>query len=225
MCSESENPDLFWALRGGGGNFGVATSFEYQLHPVGPLIFGGIIGWALSQAAEILAFHREQTRSAPDELGLSAVFVTAPPLHGHAVDPGRPRSTGTSLALEGGLSRRAHRRRDRRGRRGRGAGAVARVGADDTAFGQRDGRFLFNAVSMWEDPSANDANVAWARAFHEALQPFATEGVYVNVLSDEGPERVAAAYGPEKFERLARIKAEYDPDNRFRLNQNIPPAK
>lgn len=287
VCSESENPDLFWALRGGGGNFGVATSFEYQLHPVGPLIFGGIIGWPLSQAAEILAFHREQTRSAPDELGISTVFVTAPPLPfvpeslqfqpvlvgifcwSGDVDEGRDvlrpwldlappiqmvdalpytvmQSIQDDLAPPGRHSYwkagyLAELTDDAIAAAVEVAaqvpspfslaelvlwgGAVARVGADDTAFGQRDGRFLFNAVSMWEDPSATDANVAWARAFHEALQPFATEGVYVNFLSDEGPERVAAAYGPEKFERLARIKAEYDPDNRFRLNQNIPPAK
>ena len=71
MCSHDENAELFWALRGGGGNFGVATSLEYQLHPVGPIVLGGLIGWPLGQADEILAFHREQTRTAPDELGIS----------------------------------------------------------------------------------------------------------------------------------------------------------
>jgi FAD/FMN-containing dehydrogenase len=103
-------------------------------------------------------------------------------------------------------------------------GAVGRVGADETAFGQRDGRFLFNTVSMWEDPAANTENIAWARAFHDAMQPYATEGVYVNFLSEEGDARVVEAYGAEKYARLAKLKAQYDPDNLFSLNQNIAPA-
>jgi FAD/FMN-containing dehydrogenase len=85
-------------------------------------------------------------------------------------------------------------------------------------------RAVWNAISMWEEPDATDANVSWARAFHDALQPFATGGVYVNFLSEEGDERIKAAYGAEKYARLARNKARYDPKNLFRLNQNIPPA-
>jgi FAD/FMN-containing dehydrogenase len=286
VCSEIENPDLFWALRGGGGNFGVATSFEYQLHPVGPIILGGIMGWPIAQASEILAFHREQTRGAPDELGISTAFVTAPPLpfvpdslqfrpvivailcwsgdidEGREVirpwldqappilmvdalpytflqavqddmaPPGRhsywkagylDELTDDAIAAAVGVAEQVPSPFSL-AELVLWGGAVGRVGADETAFGQRDGRFLFNAVSMWEDPAAADANVAWARDFHDALQPFASGGVYVNFLSDEGPERIAAAYGPEKFARLARIKAEYDPENLFRLNQNIPPA-
>ena len=103
-------------------------------------------------------------------------------------------------------------------------GAFARVGPDETAFGHRDSRFLFNVVSMWEDPATDDANIGWARGFHAALEPFATDGVYVNFLSDEGDDRVRAAYGPKKYARLASIKAKYDPDNFFRLNQNIKPT-
>ncbi len=287
VCSEIENPDLFWAVRGGGGNFGVATSFEYQLHPVGPIILGGIMGWPLAQATEILAFHREQTRGVPDELGISTAFVTAPPLPfvpdslqlqpaivvifcwSGDLDEGREvmrpwldhappiqmvdalpytfmQSIQDDLAPAGRHSYwKAGYLADLTDDAIAAAagvaakvpspfslaelvlfgGAVARVAENETAFGQRDGRFIFNAISMWEDPSATDANVAWAREFHDALQPFATGGVYVNFLSEEGPERVAAAYGDEKFARLARIKAEVDPDNRFRLNQNIPPAK
>jgi FAD/FMN-containing dehydrogenase len=104
-------------------------------------------------------------------------------------------------------------------------GAVARIGVNDCAFGERDGRFLYNAVSTWENPAEDEQNIPWARAFHDAMQPFATGGVYVNFLSDEGADRVRAAYGDEKFARLAKIKAEYDPDNLFALNQNIPPAQ
>jgi FAD/FMN-containing dehydrogenase len=103
-------------------------------------------------------------------------------------------------------------------------GAVARVDADATAFGQRYGRFLYNAVATWEDPTADATQVPWARAFHDAMQPSATGGVYVNFLSEEGHERVRAAYGEDKFARLTTIKAAYDPTNLFALNQNIPPA-
>ncbi len=286
VCSEDENADLFWALRGGGGNFGIATSLEYRVHPVGPLVLGGLIGWPLAQAPEILAFHREQTRNAPDELGISAAFVTAPPLPfvpealqfqpaiaiilcwSGDIDEGREvvqpwldlappiqmvdampytfmQSIQDDLAPKG---RQSYWKSGYLTELTDDAisaavgvagqvpspfslaeivlfgGAVARVGVDDTAFGQRDGRFLFNAISMWEDPSTTEANVAWARGFYEALQPFATDGVYVNFLSEEGDDRIVEAYGADKYARLGRIKAEYDPDNLFRLNQNIPPA-
>jgi FAD/FMN-containing dehydrogenase len=286
VCNDDENADLFWALRGGGGNFGVATSFEYQLHPVGPLVLGGLIGWPLAQAPEILAFHREQTRSAPDELGISAAFVTAPPLPfvpealqfqpavavilcwSGDLDEGRevirpwldlapPIQMVEAMpytimnSLQDDLAPPGRHSYWKSGYLAElpddaiaavadvasevpspfslaeivlWGGAAGRVGADDTAFGQRDGRFLFNAISMWEDPGATEANVAWARGFYEALQPFATEGVYVNFLSEEGDQRVVEAYGAEKYARLASIKSEYDPDNLFRLNQNIIPA-
>ncbi|MGZ4734678.1 MAG: FAD-binding oxidoreductase [Acidimicrobiia bacterium] len=286
VCSESENAELFWALRGGGGNFGVVTSFEFRLHPVGPLVLGGLIGWPLERAPEILAFHREQTRSAPDQLGISAAFVTAPPLPfvpedlqfkpaiamilcwSGDIDEGRevvkpwldlapPIQMVDAMpytimnSLQDDLTPAGRHSYWKSGyltdlsdeaiaaAAGVAAkvpspfslaevvlfgGAVARVGADDTAFGQRDGRFLFNAISMWEDPSASEANVAWAREFFDALQPHATDGVYVNFLSEEGDQRVVEAYGAEKYARLARIKAQYDPDNLFKLNQNIIPA-
>jgi len=286
VCSDTENTELFWALRGGGGNFGVATSLEYQLHPVGPLVLGGLIGWPLAQAAEILAFHREQSRTAPDVLGISATFVTAPPLsfvpealhfqpaivvifcwsgdldEGRAVirpwlDLAPPIQVVDAMpytVMQSIQDQFAPPGRQSYWKAGYlteltddaitaavdvaaqvpspfslaeivlWGGAIARVAADETAYGQRDGRFLFNAVSMWEDPAATDANVSWARAFHDAMQPFATGGAYVNFLSEEGDDRIKAAYGADKFARLAQIKAQYDPENLFRLNQNIPPA-
>jgi FAD/FMN-containing dehydrogenase len=287
VCSEDSHADLFWALRGGGGNFGVATTLEYRLHPVGPQILGGIIGWPLDQAAEMLAFHREQTRDVPDELGISAVFVTAPPLpfvpeelHDQPaiallvcwsgdIDDGRevlrpwlelgpppiqfvdaipytamqtllddlqpPGRRGywksgyltelTDDAIEAGVAIAAEARSPfNTAEFVLWGGAMARVDADATAFGQRDGRFLYNAVATWEDPTADAIHVPWARAFHDAMQPSATGGVYVNFLSEEGHERVRAAYGEDKLARLTKIKAAYDPTNLFALNQNIPPA-
>lgn len=285
-CSEEENADLFWALRGGGGNFGVATGFEFKLHQVGPLVLGGLLGWPLEQAPEILAFHREQTRNVPEELGISTAMVTAPPLPfvpealqfkpavvvilcwSGDIDEGREvirpwleqnppiqmvdampytimNSLQDALAPKGRHSYwKSGYLSDLTDEVIAGAakvaagvpspfslaefvlwgGAVARVGKDDTAFGERDARFVFNAVSMWEDPKANDANVAWSRAFFDAVQPAATGGVYVNFLSEEGPDRVREAYGPEKYARLAQIKAKHDPGNLFHLNQNISPA-
>ncbi len=279
VCNEGENRDLFWALRGGGGNFGVATSLEFQAHPVGPLILGGLIGWPLGQAPEILEFHREQTRDAPDELGMSAAFVTAPPLPfvpealqfqpaiavilcwSGDIDEGREvikpwmdlappiqmvdalpytfmQSIQDDLAPPG---RHSYWKSgylaeltddaiaaavDVAGRVPSPfslaelvlwGGAVARVGTDDTAFGQRDGRFLFNAISMWEDPAVSDDNVAWARGFYEALQPFAAEGVYVNFLSEEGDERIVEAYGAEKY------AAPGSDQSRVRPRQPVPP--
>jgi FAD/FMN-containing dehydrogenase len=285
-CNRDSDSDLFWALRGGGGNFGVATTLEYRLHPVGPEILGGIIGWPLDRASEVLAFHREQTRGLPDELGISATFVTTPPLPfvpedlqdkpGVAVlfcwsgdlDEGRdvikpwldlgppirfvdamPYTVMQSLldplqppgrltywksgylteltddAIEAAASLAGETPSPfTLAEFVLWGGAVARVGDGDTAFGERQGRFLYNASSTWEDPADADANIAWARRFHDAMGPSGTGGVYVNFLTDEGAERVQAAYGADKFARLAQIKARYDPTNFFRLNQNIPPA-
>jgi FAD/FMN-containing dehydrogenase len=287
VCSHDSNAELFWALRGGGGNFGVVTTFEYQLHPVGPNILGGIIGWPLDAARDVLAFHRERTRDLPDELGISVAFVTAPPLPfvpehlqfqpaiaailcwSGDVDDGRdvlepwldfgpppiqfvetmPYTVMQTLldplqppgrrsywksgylteltddAIDAGVSVAAEARSPFNiAELVLWGGAVARVGADDTAFGERGGRFLYNAVSTWENATDDHIHMPWARTFHDAMQPFASGGVYVNFLSDEGADRVRAAYGPAKFDRLAKIKAAYDPHNIFSLNQNIPPA-
>ena len=102
--------------------------------------------------------------------------------------------------------------------------AVARVGEDDTAFGNRRATYAYNVNSMWTDPSADDVHETMNREFAAALAPFATGGVYVNFLGDEGNARIRAAYGDAKYERLARLKRRFDPENLFRLNQNIPPA-
>jgi FAD/FMN-containing dehydrogenase len=287
VCSPDAHAELFWALRGGGGNFGVVTSFEYRLHPVGPLVLGGLIAWPVERAGEVLRFHREQTRDAPDELGITMAFVTAPPLEfvpeelrdrpavaaivcwSGEIDDGRrilgpwldfgspplqlvePMPYPAMQTLLDVLQPAGRRTYWKSGylheltddaidaavavaAQARSpfslaefvlwGGAVARVATGDTAFSQRDGRFLYNASSIWENPADDDIHQPWAGAFHDAMQPFATGGVYVNFLSEEGPDRVRAAYGPATFDRLARIKAAYDPENLFVLNQNIPPA-
>jgi len=102
-------------------------------------------------------------------------------------------------------------------------GAVARVPDGATAFGQRGAPYLLNIVARWTDPGTDDAQIAWARDLYAAAEPFSTGGTYVNFLS-AGDDRVAAAYGQDKYERLARLKETWDPTNVFRLNQNIRPA-
>jgi FAD/FMN-containing dehydrogenase len=103
-------------------------------------------------------------------------------------------------------------------------GAVARVGADETAFNHRDAAYNLAIIARWQDAKDRDANIAWVRSVHEAMEPFTTGGVYVNYLGEEGQDRVRAAYGPEKYSRLVALKDEYDPGNLFRCNQNIRPS-
>jgi Berberine and berberine like len=104
-------------------------------------------------------------------------------------------------------------------------GAVARVGRNATAFARRDAPYLLNIAARWQDPAETDLNVGWARELHEAMTPFATGGVYVNFLGEEGQDRVRAAYGEHTYARLMDLKGRYDPTNLFRVNQNIPPMQ
>jgi FAD/FMN-containing dehydrogenase len=276
--SADRDPDLFWAIRGGSGNFGVVTSFEYQLHAVGPVITGGAVFHRLEDAPQVLRFYRELVATAPDEVTYYAGLLPTP--HGPVVavaaahcgslenceralqslksfgspaqdllgpipylgqqslldelmSPGLQNYwkadyvTGLSdevidLAVEAFQRTPSHR-----------SlmlfipvnGAAARVAPDATAFAHRDPNIVGVGVyALWEDPADTDENVAWARATWESLQPYASGGVYVNDLSeDEGDDRVRAAFG-SNYDRLAEIKAAYDPDNVFRLNANVKPA-
>ena len=275
--SETEHTDLFWALRGGGGNFGIVTSFEYRLHEVGPLIIGGLIVHAFPRAAEVLTFYNEFMRTAPDELVAAAVLMTG---------PGGQKACGIALAYVGDIEEgqrvvaplkqfgspvldvvgpmpylsqqklidaampphvlnywKAEFIRDVSDDVIRVAvdafsrvpspissvlffpirGAASRVAPDATAFPHRSG-YHMGMYSLWNDPSHNAANIAWVREIWTAVQPFVPGGVYVNELGeDEGADRVAQAYGAN-YERLARIKAKYDPHNLFCLNANITPV-
>jgi len=101
-------------------------------------------------------------------------------------------------------------------------GAVSRVGEDATAYSHRDALHVVNINSVWSDPGDDETNIAWGRRYSASLQPYAS-GVYVNFLGNEGDERIREAYGAAKYERLTALKRDYDPDNFFRVNQNIPP--
>jgi len=279
-ASDSQNQDLFWGLRGGGGNFGVATAFEFQLHPVGEVL-GGMIIHPLDQAVELAKFYHEFTSTSPDELGSMFVFVTSPEgervvaiavCYNGSVDEGTRvleplRAFGTPLAdmispmpytqvqamldegfpaglqnywksnFLSGLDETAiellvdHVRNAPSPNSAIAiehfGGAVNRVGANDTAFNHRGARYNLIILGMWPDASDKDENVSWVRNLWDAMQPYSSGGVYVNYLgqeADEGPERIKAAYGQEKYERLVTIKNNYDPSNLFQLNQNIKPT-
>jgi FAD/FMN-containing dehydrogenase len=277
-ASETENADLLWALRGGGGNFGVVTTFEYALHRVST-VFGGIVFFPLARARDVIRFYREFTTSAPDALTVFCAMLQTPdgvPVVGLAVCYNGPvnegeraikaiRDFGTPIAgelgpmpytalqsmLDAGFPSglQVHWRSEfvssipdalveaavsafERVPSPLSAlmfeqfgGAVARVPRDATAFDNRDADYNLVIVSRWADPAASALNVAWARSTSDAAKPFTNGRVYVNYIgAGEAPDRVRAAFSPEKFARLVSIKRKYDPSNVFRMNQNIPPG-
>jgi len=284
-ASQTENPDLFWGVRGGGGNFGIVTEFEFRLQPVGPIVLAGPVFWPMEESPKVLRFYRDWIAEAPDELMTIVVHRRAPPLdfvptelHGKpvvsvvccyagAVDDGeevvRPLKSFGSPVLD--LCERkpflAHQAMfDRSFRHGwwyymrscdvaeltdeiiditvehsmrirspltafpiwQGGGAVARVGAEETAFNGRGVGHTFNITGMTESSEGFEEEREWVRGLWSALEPWHTS-VYVNFLMDEGEDRVREAYGAEKYDRLKALKRRYDPENFFRLNQNIAP--
>jgi FAD/FMN-containing dehydrogenase len=284
-ASSSEDPELLWGLRGGGGNFGVVSSFEFRLHPLG-MVLGGLLAFPLDRGREALQAYRSWTAELPDEFTTMAAVITVPlapfvppDLVGQKVvgipgcwcgdvDAGQAALTQMRElkpaidvfgpmpypALQGMLDEGAPpgiRSYTRSGYTAdlsdglidvtleHGAkmvspfsqihfhhmgGAVARVGEDDTAFGNRRVAYAYNLNSMWMDPAEDELHEAANREMATAFGPFATGGVYVNFLGNEGDARIRAAYGDAKYERLAKLKRAFDPQNLFRLNQNILPA-
>lgn len=285
-ASEQEHPDLFWALRGGGGNFGVVTLFEFKLHTVGPQILAGLLVFPAAEGRAVLSQYRLFVETMPEDLNIWVVLRQAPPLpflptaaHGTDVvvlavfyvgDPeqGQPllaplRSFGTLLGEHVGPMPYAawqqafdplltpgarnywkshnftqlpdeaiNAMMDFSSRLpsphseifiGHVGGRAGTVAADATAYHHRDARFVMNVHTRWESPADDAACVAWARDFFRATEPYATGGVYVNFLTEDEAARVGAAYGPN-YERLARIKQKYDPNNLFCVNQNIAPS-
>ena len=288
-ANEDENPELFWGVRGGGGNFGVVTSFEYRLHEVGPIIYGGMLIALPDRGPAILEFMRDYMRDAPDDLGAGLAFISAPPepfvppeMHFKPVvgvivcwtgdqavgervlaplrDAVQPvmdmvqpmpyTALQSMLDASGPHGIRGYFKADLMDELSDGAiaklvefggrrpgpltqllleplgGAISRVGEHDTALGRRDVSWCYHALTMWMEPDqeAADRHIGWARELSAAMAPETTAGVYLNFISDEGADRVRAAYGPEKYARLVAVKNEYDPDNLFHLNQNIAPS-
>jgi FAD/FMN-containing dehydrogenase len=286
QANAEENADLFWGVRGGGGNFGIVTEFEFSCVPLGTGVLAGPIFWPMEQSGEVLRFYRDWVAEAPDELMTIIIHRKAPPLpfvpdelHGKPVvmvvccwsgdlDEGerfiRPlREFGSPVAdacvpkpflahqamfdpsfvpgrwyyfkscdvagltdeiiditVERSLQIRSPLTSFPIWQMG---GAVARVGDDETAFNGRTAGFTYNIGACTDTADGFEEEREWVRGFWDALEPW-HEGVYVNFLGDEGDERVRRAYGAEKFARLQALKRAYDPDNFFRINQNIPPG-
>jgi FAD/FMN-containing dehydrogenase len=284
-ASANENANLFWAIRGGGGNFGVVTQFEFKLHSVGPEILAGLIVFPFDQARQVLTRYREFVKSAPEELNAWVVLRQAPPLpflpddvHGKLVvvlpvfyggntadgekliEP--LRSFGNAHGEHIGVQpyvqwqqafdplltpgARNYWKSHNFTELSDGvldtmieyavklptpqceifialiAGAANRVPVNATAYGHRDVKFVLNVHGRWDTAADDEKGIAWARAFFKASAPFASAGAYVNFMTEEEGDRVAAAYGTN-YDRLVRIKQQYDPENFFHLNQNIKP--
>jgi len=283
--SEDENADLFWAIRGGGGNFGIVTRFEFRLHPVGPEILAGLIVFPFNQAKQVLRQYREFVESAPEDLSVWAVLSKAPPLpflptnvHGkevvvlpifYAGDMAKGqklieplRAFGTvygehigpqpysqwqqafdPLLTAGARNYWKSHNFTELGNEaldsviefagklpssqceifiGLISGAANRVRSDEMAYASRDTKFVLNVHSRWENAADDTKCIAWAREFFKASAPYAAAGAYVNFMTEDESDRVAAAYG-SNYNRLVQIKRKYDPGNVFHLNQNIKP--
>jgi FAD/FMN-containing dehydrogenase len=286
QASEQEDAELFWALRGGGGNFGIVTEFEFRLNPVGPTVLAGPIIWAIEDAPKVLRFYRDWIDDVPDELMTLVVHRQAPPLpaipqelhfkpvvivaacyagsveagervvaplrrfgkplldlcapkpfvaHQAMFDPSFPHGRWyyfraldvPALSDEVIDITSEHARRITSPHSSvpvfHTGGAVARVDEDATAFSGRAPGHTFNVNGITDTADGFEEQLAWVHSLTGALEPYRS-GVYVNFLMDEGEARIRAAYGAAKLERLRALKRRYDPDNMFRLNQNIPPA-
>jgi FAD/FMN-containing dehydrogenase len=287
-ASADSHPDLFWALRGGGGNFGIVTSFTFRCHPIGEngTIIGGPVLYDLADTAEVMRWYRDLVPSLPEELSGWIALLTIPPAppfpeelwgrkacgivwcytgpHAQADEVLEPvRTFGSPLVVglqpmpftalqsafdplyPAGLQwywktdffreisdaaidvHLAHGAQLPTGHSTMHLypidGAASRVAADATAFPYRDGGWAGVIVGVDPDPANAGVITKWAQAYWEALHPTAAGGSYVNFQMDEGQDRVREAYRGN-YGRLASIKKRYDPDNTFRINQNIPPA-
>jgi len=284
-ASAEENADLFWGVRGGGGNFGIVTEFEFRCVELGTQVLAGPIIWPMTKSGEVLRFYRDWVADAPDELMTIVIHRKAPPLpiipaelHGQPVVMVVPCWVGDVETGEAFLKPLrefgppvadvcvvkpylAHQAMlDPSFVPGRWyyfksadvaeltdeliditmerslqisspltsfpiwqmGGAVERVGDDETAFNGRTAAFTYNIGASTETEEGFAEERDWVRGFWDAITPW-HQGVYVNFLGDEGADRVRQSYGPEKYDRLQALKRKYDPDNLFRLNQNIAP--
>jgi len=285
-ASQEENADLFWGVRGGGGNFGIVTEFEFRLNALGPIVLAGPIFWPMEESANVLRFYRDWITDVPDELTTIVVHRKAPPLpvippelHGVPVvavtccyagpvedgqkvvrpmkqfgsplldlcepkpflthqamfDPSFPhgwwyyfRSCDLATLTDDVIDVVA----DHAARMTSPltafpifhlGGAIARMGEDETAFNGRSAGHTLNINATTATSDGFDEEREWSRTFWSALEPYHAS-VYVNFLMDEGEDRIRQAYGARTYDRLRALKRTYDPDNFFKLNQNIPPA-
>jgi FAD/FMN-containing dehydrogenase len=282
-ASDDENPDLFWALHGGGGNFGAAVSFEFNLHPMDPNILATLIMYEREQGAEVARNYRDYVATASEDLGGGCAYLTAPPapfvpedVQGRVVagvvatwigdhaegaealkpltgfgkplvnvqmplpyvmfqsmlnDPPNMRNYWTAeyhdeasdelidVLAKYGLTQKPSGTQLLLIPWG---GAIAR-NTGNGPMTKRDVSWLTHPLTIWESADDDDFWLKWTKGAQAELKKFATGGTYLNFQGDEGEDRIVAAFGKDNYERLAEIKAQYDPDNVFRLNQNIKP--
>lgn len=283
-ASADENADLFWALRGGGGNFGVVTTFEFKAHPLST-VYGGPMLWPVAQAREIMRFWRDLILSEPEDLNAWFGFHTIPPVPPFPEAVQGQKMCFVQWCYTGPLEQAEERfkrirllepvldwigpipwpalqsmfdwvyppglqwywKADFVTDLGEEAidlhaayaqqlptlhstmhlypinGAVHRVGKNDTAFSYREANFASVIVGVDPDPANNERMIRWAKEYWLALHPYSSGGGYVNMMMDEGENNVKAAYR-DNYDRLTQVKRKYDPDNLFRVNQNIRPA-
>ena len=278
-ASDEENPDLFWALRGGGGNFGVVTAFSYRLHQVGPMVYGGRLSYPFEQAREVLNFYAEFAAAAPDEVFGGGGIVLGPdgkPVFGLAYNYcGRPEDGERVLAplrkfrkplvdtckatpyltlqtssdgnwphgrnyyMKSGFIRRIEPaiidevvdRYSEHPRPGvmtvfyQVGGAANRVPRDATAYWERDAEFDVMIFSGWDNPAhadLHDGHVAAVREHWAGMEPHVV-GTYLNSEGEATLDKVRRTFG-DNYERLVKVKKQYDPGNLFRMNANIKPG-
>jgi hypothetical protein len=284
-ASADENPDLFWAIRGGGGNFGIVTSFLFRLHPISTII-GGPTLWPIEKTVDVMKFYRDFITKAPDELNGFFAFIVVPPVPDFpeelhlkkmcgivwcysgppenadkvfapvkAFGPPALYGIGTMPhpALQGAfdalyppglqwywradfvneLTDEAIEQHYKHGLKIPTMfssmhlypidGAAGRVGNSDTPWAYRNSKWAQVIVGVDPDPANKELITKWTKDYYEALHPYSAGGAYVNFMMDEGEDRIKATYGAN-YERLTKIKKKYDPNNLFRVNQNIKPS-
>jgi FAD/FMN-containing dehydrogenase len=283
-ASEKENADLFWALRGGGGNFGVVTSFLFKLHPIST-VYGGPMLWPLERSAEVLRWYRDFIVQAPDALNGFFAFITVASTAPFPEELWNQKMCGVVWCYTGDTPEEVFApiraqfgppALDWVGPIPRPAletmfdglyppgdqwywkadfvteipdeavdihvqyaeqlptwkstmhlypidGVAGRMPKDATAWNYRDAKWGMVMVGVSPDPDDNERMIDWTRNYWSALHPYSAGGAYVNMMMEEGQDRVRAAYG-DHYDRLAQIKGTYDPNNLFRVNQNITPA-
>lgn len=283
-ASEERNEDLFWAVRGGGGNFGVVTSFLFRLHPISTVVAGPTL-WPLEQAPEVMRWYRDFITGAPEDLGGFFAFLTVPPgppfpeeLHNRkmcgvvwcytgpeekarevfapVLEVGTPALHGVQTmpfpALQSAFDalyppgHQWYWKADFIDEISDEAieahmeyaevptmqstmhlypidGAAHRGGKKETPWSYREANWGMVIAGVDPDPANREVITQWARDYWEAIHPYSAGGAYVNMMMEEGQDRIKASYR-DNYERLAEIKRRYDPDNLFRVNQNIKPA-
>lgn len=285
-AGQDENQDLYWALRGGGGNFGIVTSFLFQLHPIGT-VYAGPMLWGIERSADVLRWYRDFLPQAPDDLNGFFAFLVVPPVAPFPEELQGKTMCGVVWCYTGPLDQAEVMFAPIRDQFGPPAldwvgplpqpglqsmfdpfyppgdqwywkadffrelpdeaiarhvefgsklptgqstmhlypidGAAGRVPNDGTAWNYRDAKWGQVMVGVSHDPADNERMIAWTKGYWEALHPYSAGGAYVNMMMEEGQDRVRASYG-NNYERLMSVKAKYDPENFFHVNQNIRPG-